>query len=145
MMKLDYYSFLSQTRKCFLKSDKNDKIFSKHEINVANTILLIFTPWKHLIWWNKELPFITLQIMVSNSFDTCRRGNNFFDVGFPTERFLNFRWKTEGRERGKEEIDGRRVIPRKKSALLSLMWYCFFPICTGMRRVNNFVSRRRKV
>ena len=48
----------------------------------------------------KGATIYTLPIMVSNSFDTCRRGYNFFDVGFRRNSSQTYAEKRKERNAG---------------------------------------------
>ena len=73
----------------------------------------------------------------------CRRGNNHFDVRFRRIGPIFFRRKMEKTRSVKEEIDGEVFISAKVGIFpfINNMIKVFFPVCTLIWRVNNYVSR----
>ena len=78
----------------------------------------------------------------------CRRGDNHFDVHFRRLGPYLFLSK-DGKNAVREGRNGRKGVyfpPESATfALINNMIKVFFPICTLIWRVNNYVSRQGKV
>ena len=78
----------------------------------------------------------------------CWRGNNHFDVISDGSERTIFCRKMERTRSVREEMDGRVFISRQSRhpfSLINNMIKVLFPIGTLIWRVNNYVSRQRKV